>query len=153
MPADYTIRRLSQGDIEAVRILDGRILEGDRSVTWDQITARYLDVAGLESLVLPPWGCHVAEFESEIVGFILAERQSPAYGLPEGGRIVAIAVHPDHRRNGVGARMVTALIDDCRTVGLEEVYSVLRDEDERDAEFLAACGFDESRVRLLSRDI
>jgi N-acetylglutamate synthase-like GNAT family acetyltransferase len=95
----------------------------------------------------------VAELDAEIIGFILAERQIPVYGLPEGGRIVAIAVHPDHRRNGVGARMVEALIDDCRAIGLEEVYSVLRAEDERDAEFLAACGFDESRVRLLSRDV
>ena len=153
MPDAYTIRRLSQRDVEAVRSLDGRILEGDRSATWDLLTTRYLDVADLESLILPPWGCHVSEVDDEIVGFILAERQVPVYGLPEGGRIVAIAVHPDHRRNGIGQRLVDALVEDCGAVGLKEVYCLLRTEDERDAAFLAACGFDESRVRLLSRDV
>ena len=153
MPGDIAVRRMQQGDADAVRSLDGQILEGDRSTTWDLLVARYLEVSDLETLILPPWGCHVAEREGEIIGFILAERQVPVYGLPVGARIVAIGVHPDCRRMGVGRQLVDALVEDCRALGIPEVYSVLRTEDVRDTAFLASCGFSESRVRLLSKDV
>ena len=153
MPDAIVIRRMQQGDADAVRTLDGQILEGDRSTTWDLLVARYLEVSDLETLILPPWGCHVAERDRKIVGFILAERQVPVYGLPVGARIVAIGVHPDCRRMGVGRQLVDALVEDCRALGIPEVYSVLRTEDVRDTAFLASCGFSESRVRLLSRDV
>ena len=156
MPEDMkeiNVRRMQQGDADAVRGLDGQILEGDRSTTWDLLVARYLEVSDLETLILPPWGCHVAEQDGEIAGFILAERQVPVYGLPVGARIVAIGVHPSYRRMGVGRRLVDALVEDCKALGIPEVYSVLRTEDVRDTAFLASCGFGESRVRLLSKDV
>jgi N-acetylglutamate synthase-like GNAT family acetyltransferase len=49
--------------------------------------------------------------------------------------------------------LVDALVEDCRALGIPEVYSVLRTEDVRDTAFLTSCGFGESRVRLLSRDV
>ena len=153
MAGDVAIRRMQQGDADAVRELDGQILEGDRSTTWDLLVQRYLEVSDLETLILPPWGCHVGEHDGEIVAFILAERQVPVYGLPAGARIVAMAVHPNMRRMGLGKQLVDALVEDCAALGIEEVYSVLRSEDERDAAFLASCGFSESRVRLLSKDV
>ena len=108
MAGDVTIRRMQQGDADAVRELDGQILEGDRSTTWDLLVERYLEVSDLETLILPPWGCHVGEHDGEIVAFILAERQVPVYGLPAGARIVAMAVHPNMRRMGLGKQLVDA---------------------------------------------
>ena len=147
------IRQLRQDDADAVRELDGLILGPDRSSTWDQYVERFLRVADLDALVLPPWGCHVAESEGRLIGFILAEWQTTGYGLPTGARIVAIAVHPEDRSLGVGRRLVEALATECANSGVEQIFSVLRADDERDIRFLEACGFDSARVRVLGRSV
>lgn len=84
MSHDATIRRLRQDDADAVRELDRQILGPDRSRTWNQYVERFLAVSNLDSLILPPWGAHVAEVGQRVVGFIFAERQSRGYGLPPG---------------------------------------------------------------------
>ena len=151
MSQDATIRRLRHDDTDAVRELDRQILGPDRSRTWDQYVERFLAVSNLDSLILPPWGAHVAEADGHIVGFIFAERQSRGYGLPPGARIVAIAVHPDFRRIGIARRLVERLCDECRGEGIEELYSVLRAEDERDQAFLKSAGFDDATIKVFVR--
>ena len=153
MRAEIVIRQLRQDDAEAVRELDGQILGPDRSTTWDEYVERFLRVADLEALILPPWGCHVAEVEGSVVGFILAEWQTTGYGLPPGARIVSVAVHPDYRSRGVGRKLVEGLARECAASGLGQIFSVLRADDERDIRFLEACGFDAAGVRVLGRSV
>jgi N-acetylglutamate synthase-like GNAT family acetyltransferase len=49
--------------------------------------------------------------------------------------------------------LVEALARVCSESGVDQIFSVLLAEDERDAEFLASCGFDEAGVRVLSRRV
>lgn len=146
-----TIRRLRQDDADAVRELDKQILGQDRSQTWDQYVERFLAVSDLDSLILPPWGAHVADHDGRIVGFIFAERQSRGYGLPPGARLVALAVHPDFRRRGIARRLMDRLAEECRGEGIDELYSVLRSEDERDQAFLQSAGFDDASIKVFVR--
>jgi len=148
---EIVIRQLRQDDADAVRELDERILGPDRSATWDQYVERFLRVVDLDAMILPPWGCHVAEVAGRLIGFILAEWQTTGFGLPPGARIVAVAVHPEHRSLGVGRRLVEALATECAKSGVEQIFSVLLADDERDIRFLEACGFDAGGVRVLSR--
>jgi len=147
------IRQLRHDDHDAVRELDGRILGPDRSTTWDQYVGRFLDVADLETMILPPWGCHVAELEGRLIGFVLAEWQPSGYGLPPGARIVALAVHPEHRRQNIGRTLVERLVEECRQSGIDQIFSILRADDERDIRFLQRCGFDSAPTRVLSRTV
>ena len=147
-----TIRELVQGDAERVMELDREITGDDRSSTWDEYVGRLLSIIALDSLEYPPWGCFVAESEGEIVGFLMSERQSQAYGLPPGVRIVAIAVHPEYRRRQVGSELVRALCEKSRAEGIERVFSVLLSEDERDARFLERQGFETADFKVLSRE-
>ena len=151
MSQDATIRRLRHDDSDAVRTLDRQILGPDRSRTWDEYVERFLAVSNLDSLILPPWGAHVAEADGQIVGFIFAERQSRGYGLPPGARIVAIAVHPDFRRTGIAGRLMERLCEECRAEGIDELYSVLRAEDVRDQAFLRSTGFDDAEIKVFVR--
>ncbi len=151
MSQDTTIRRLRQDDADAVRELDKQILGQDRSHTWDQYVERFLAVSDLDSLILPPWGAHVADHDGRIVGFIFAERQSRGYGLPPGARIVAIAVHPDYRRGGIARRLMERLCEECRGEGIDELYAILRSEDERDQTFLRSSGFDDASIKVFVR--
>jgi N-acetylglutamate synthase-like GNAT family acetyltransferase len=147
------VRPLQASDAAAVRRLDRLILGRDRSGTWDAHVERFLDTADIEALPEPPFGSHVAEWQGEIVGFVLSEFQAGEYGLPRGAWIVAVAVAPEMRRTGVGKRLVEALLEQCRKQGVEDVYAVVRPGDGRVADFLAACGMEASKVTVLGRRV
>ena len=147
------IRPIRQTDSEAVRTLDSRIQGDDRSATWDTYVERLLSIIELDWLQYPPWGCFVAEGESGLVGFLLSERQTTAYGLPPGVRIVAMAVDPSKRRAGIGKRLVGALEDQARGEGIDQIYSVLLAEDDRDSSFLESAGFNASDLKVYSKRI
>ncbi len=150
------IRELQQGDADSVLSLDQEIRGPDRSLTWDQYVGRVLEIMALDSLEYAPWGCFVAvdaERDGEIVAFLMSERQSSTYGLPPGVRIVAMAVHPDYRRMGIGSRLVDALTEKAKTDKIESIFSVLLDEDERDAAFLARNGFSGAHFKVYTKEI
>ena len=150
------IRELRQGDAESVLLLDQEIRGPDRSLTWDQYVGRVLEVIALDSLEYAPWGCFVAvdeENDHDIVAFLMSERQSSTYGLPPGVRIVAMAVHPDYRRMGIGSRLVEALTNKAKADGIGTMFSVLLDEDERDAAFLARNGFSNAHFTVYTKEV
>lgn len=147
------IRPLSQSDSAAVRALDEEILGPDRSATWDTYLDRFLAVVEMDSLPFPPWGCFVAEENDQLIGFLFSERQSTVYGLPPGARIVAIAVHPDHRHQDVGTAMVNALIAQCENEGIQQIFAALIAADRRDAKFLRSLGFDGAAVRVFVKQL
>lgn len=152
--SEITVRRLRREDADAVRELDSLILGRDRSSTWAEYVDRFLAFSKLGTLALPWSGSQVAEMEdAAVVGFLLAERQSSGYGMPPGVRVVAIAVHPEYRNHGIGRKLVEALKTDCRRQGIKNVYSVLHEQDERDAEFLQACGFKPAPVKVFNVEL
>ena len=147
------VRQILQTDAEAVRILDSSIQGDDRSATWDTYVERLLSIIELDWLQYPPWGCFVAEDESGLVGFLLSERQTTAYGLPPGARIVAMAVDSSKRRAGIGKQLVDALEDQARSEGIDQIYSVLLAEDDRDSRFLESAGFNASDLKIYAKRI
>ncbi len=150
------IRELRQGDSEHVLKLDQRIRGEDRSVTWDRYVERLLSVVALDSLEYVPWGCFVAtdsDSDGRIVGFLMSERQSATYGLPPGVRIVAMAVDPEHRRQHIGTRLLETLGEKAKSEGVSSIFSVLLNEDERDAAFLGRCGFESGSFKVFSKEL
>jgi ribosomal protein S18 acetylase RimI-like enzyme len=143
-----TVRRLQREDADAVRELDATILGQDRSSTWAEYVERFLAFSRLGTQALPWSGSQVAEVNGGVAGFLLAERQSSGYGLPPGVRMVAIAVHPEFRRMGIGKRLVDGLRADAKRQGLKHIYSVLQDRDERDADFLTSSGFSPAPLKV-----
>ena len=147
----FEIRQIRQDDAAAVRALDASIQGDDRSATWDTYVERLLSIIELDWLQYPPWGCFVAEDESGLVGFLLSERQTTAYGLPPGARIVAMAVEPSKRRLGIGRQLVDALEAQARSEGIVQIYSVLLAEDERDSSFVEKWGFSASELKIYAK--
>lgn len=133
--------------------LDSSIQGADRSSTWDSYVERLLSIIELDWLQYPPWGCYVAENESGLVGFLLAERQKTAYGLPPGARIVAMAVESSLRRAGIGKMLVRALEWQARNEGIKQIYSVLLAEDDRDSRFLESAGFNASDLKVYAKKV
>ena len=150
---DVNVRQIRQTDSDAVRALDSSIQGTDRSFTWDLYVKRLLSIIELDWLQYPSWGCYVAETESGLVGFLLAERQTTAYGLPPGARIVAMAVEPTLRRAGIGKMLVQALERQARSEDIKQIYSVLLAEDERDSKFLESAGFNASDLKIYAKHV
>ena len=147
----FEIRQIRQDDASVVRVLDASIQGDDHSAIWNTYVERLLSIIELDWLQYPPWGCFVAEDESGLVGFLLSERQTTAYGLPPGARIVAMAVEPSKRRLGIGRQLVDALEAQARSEGIEQIYSVLLAEDERDSTFLKKSGFSASELKIYAK--
>lgn len=149
--AKITVRPMRSDDSDDVRALDRLILGDDRSSTWDAHVQRFMEAADYGALAHPPQGCFVARQSGELQGFILAERQAGEYGLPSGMWIVAVGVHPDARRHGIGRMLVERLQEQCEQQGVTEIYSVLRPEDDRDRDFLESCGLTASPITVLGK--
>lgn len=149
--ARITLRPMRSDDAEEVRELDRLILGEDRSSTWDSHVARFLEATDYGALAHPSQGCFVARQGGKLQGFIIAERQSGEYGLPSGMWIVAVGVHPDARRHGIGRMLVERLQRQCEEQSIGELYAVLRPEDDRDINFLRSCGLVESPITVLGK--
>ncbi|MFW6175020.1 MAG: N-acetyltransferase family protein [Chloroflexota bacterium] len=147
------IRPLRREDAYWVRRINEQILGTDRSETWDDYIERFLAMSKLETMTLPSWGSQVAVAGGRVVGFLLAERQSTGFGLPVGMRLVAIAVHPDFRGQGIGRQLVDAMKEHCKEHGIGQIYSVLQSSDERDIGFLSSCGFETAPVQVLRYEL
>ena len=150
---DINIRPITQTDADAVRLLDSSIQGADRSATWDTYVERLLSIIELDWLQYPPWGCFVAEDETGLIGFLLAERQTTDYGLTPGARIFAMAVQPTKRRLGIGKLLVNALEWQAHGEGIKQIYSVLLAEDDRDSKFLESAGFNASDLKIYAKRV
>lgn len=140
-------------DADEVRRLDQLILGDDRSSTWDQQVTRFIELSDYGALPHPSLGCFVALRNNVLAGFLLAEVQAGEYGLPRGMWVVAVGVHPDERRQGIGRMLVEQLQAQCAERGIDSIYAVLRPEDTRDMTFLASCGLSASPITVLGQHI
>lgn len=111
-----------------------------------------------DSLRRPPAGVHrllVAHQAGQVVGFVaIGPAQDPDAGQTT-GEIAALGVHPQHRRQGHGSRLVNAAVDLLREAGAEHVttWALARHEDAR--AFLAGAGLQPDgayRDRVVSPD-
>jgi N-acetylglutamate synthase-like GNAT family acetyltransferase len=64
-----------------------------------------------------------------------------------------MAVEPSKRRLGIGRQLVDALEAQARSGGIEQIYSVLLAEDERDSTFLEKSGFSASELKIYAKGL
>jgi len=64
-----------------------------------------------------------------------------------------MAVEPSKRRLGIGRQLVDAIEAQARSGGIEQIYSVLLAEDERDSTFLEKSGFSASELKIYAKGL
>ncbi len=82
----------------------------NRSPTWEQ---RKWAVS-VEVLRSSPENSFVAELDGSVIGFVSCT-VSPVLRI---GRIVDLAVEPDHRRKGIGSRLIERSLNNFRAKGM-----------------------------------
>ena len=110
---NINIRRAMISDAEPIHALCMSILHYD--FTLDQVKANVRRLIGQPTDLLL-----VAERGDEVVGFIHATNHDPVYAPPMKS-IVALAVKEEHRHQGLGRRMVSAVEDWARETGASGV--------------------------------
>ena len=148
-----SVRPMRPDDADDVHRLDHLILGDDRSITWDQNVTRFIEQSDYGALPHPSLGCFVALRNNLLVGFLLAEVRAGKYGLPNGMWIVAVGVHSEQRRHGIGSMLVEQLQAQCSERGITAIYAALESEDTRDMNFLKSCGLSPSPITVLGQRI
>ncbi len=127
------IRPMEHEDIQAVLAIDKSITGVRRAVTYpDLITGDLGKVLDLSV---------VAEVRGEVVGFILARHAVVGEPVGESGLIQILGVDPDHWRLGVGEKMMTFLMERCRSKRLSNVRILINERDSQLRDFFEHVGF------------
>lgn len=151
------VRPMREQDIEAIIALDSLITGAvgpDRAGFWRGLLSLHTPPEPGQEAPPAPHLCEVAESASlergGLAGFIIGDVQSWQFGIPRHGRIVAIGVHPDHRRDGLGSQLVEALLATFRKMGLPFVHCLAKPGDPL-GDFFRSVGFSGSGFDTLEK--
>jgi ribosomal protein S18 acetylase RimI-like enzyme len=130
--AELNIRSCSDGDVQAVLEL-WRLARSDHASTVD----RPEDVERL--LHGSPARLIVAEADGRLVGAVIAAWDGWR------GNIYRLAVHPGHRRRGIGAALTRAAEGYLLSCGVRRVTALVAFDDETAGAFWEAAGYPRDR--------
>ena len=121
-----------------------------------QMTEAHLgEVAELERLCFgEPWSENALRLllGDAAIGFVCMEADRvAAYGgmlfAPDEGQVTNVAVHPDFRRRGMGARIVEAFVEEAKRRELEQISLEVRVSNAAAIGLYQRFGFDAAGVR------
>jgi putative acetyltransferase len=138
--AKVSIRRMTRNDIHEVLSLDRIIADQGRDVI------KYEDMASANPGI-PPDLSFVAEIDGKIVGFSINRSTYLMVPLTEVCIIHAILVHPDYQGQGIGGKLIEALLNHCQTEGVGMVIRALIPRDNKQLQALfKRKGFQRSHI-------
>jgi ribosomal protein S18 acetylase RimI-like enzyme len=152
MAAEIQVRTLREEDVEAV-VRIARLVTGEENDGFFRGLLRaYLMGEGDLPGALSPSLCQVAVRGGNVIGFMIGDVQSWQFGIPRCGRILAVGVHPDHRRSGAGARLAETFFDTFRRLRVPFVQCAVRPGDAL-GKFFEGIGFERSDWITLTRNL
>ncbi|MFP4170011.1 MAG: N-acetyltransferase family protein [Methanomassiliicoccales archaeon] len=113
------IREVTKEDRETIRELEllcfKEYLEKSEASRWEEISQDLIDQLGVSSEntfdhYLEQGMSYVALEEGRMVGFLFAKIIHHVYDVPTAVWLENMGVHPEHRRRGVGYRLLEHLI-------------------------------------------
>jgi ribosomal protein S18 acetylase RimI-like enzyme len=128
------IRPLTIGDLDAIIEIDRKILGKARRDYWKkkiELPNTQYPLSGL-----------VAEFEGEVIGFIVGEVSGWEFGVPDTiGWISTIGVDPAYQHRGVARKLSQEFIKNLKAIGVSVVYTLVNWNDWDLLKFFHAMGF------------
>mgnify|MGYP001040348472 CR=1 FL=1 len=124
------IRRYKPGDMPQVREIESPSL---KFITPVSLLSRFYEII--------PEGFLVAEIHGNIAGYIIGNMQNETEG-----HILAIAVDPKHRKQGIGTALIKAICKMLKKQGANKVRVELKLYNTGAKEFYSNMGFEESNI-------
>jgi len=137
--AKVNIRRMIRSDIHEVLALD-RIIRGPGR---DVIS--YEDIAAADPGT-PPDLSFVAEVDGKIIGFSINRSMYLMVPLTEVCIIHAIFIHPDYQGQGIGRKLVQAVLYHCQTEGIGTVRALIPKDNKEVQDLFERQGFQRSHI-------
>jgi GNAT superfamily N-acetyltransferase len=114
------VRGVRAGDLRAVAAIDLEVTGQPKPAYWAEIYRRYGSGRRRGRFFL------VAEAAGRIEGFVIGEVRDWEFGSPRCGWVFAISVRPGARLAGVGSRLLGAICDGFRRLGVAKVRTLLQ---------------------------
>ncbi len=129
---NVTIRKMTAEDVPVVAQLDLMSF----SLPWPEHSFRYEVTENRAA------HCFVAEAERRVVGMIVS------WLIVDEMHIATIAVHPDFRRRGIGARILTEALKEAQAAGAQRAFLEVRAGNEAAQAMYRSFGFAVTGRRL-----
>jgi GNAT superfamily N-acetyltransferase len=117
--AGVKVRNVQPADLDAVIAIDADITRLRKPDYWAEIHRRYGSGRRQQRFFL------VAEAGGELAGFVIGEVRDWEFGSPRCGWVFAISVRPGARLAGVGSRLLEAICEGFRGLGVTKVRTLL----------------------------
>ena len=144
MAVQPRIRSLTLKDVD-------RILEIDAAVTKTPVKEGDND---LWRLIAETTTCFGAEVDGKLMGFVLADIRPWEFGRrAHVGWIIALGVHPESQRHGLGRMLGERVLEQFQRLGVTRIQTIVEPETAQLAPYFKALGFEESPAKLLVRDL
>ena len=91
-----------------------------------------------------PKGFYIAEIERTIVGYavLLTERAWKHWSKNRTAHLLNLAVHPMHRRQGIGTLLMKRILNDLKTLKISEIYLEVRASNSKAIALYSKLGFE-----------
>lgn len=143
-----TIRSMRADDFDAVVAIDTKVLGAPRQEYYRQKFEKMFRSNDFVPASL------VAEQGGVVVGFVMGEVYIGEYGInQDGATLDTIGVDPDCRRSGIGGELIRALFDHLKSLGVQRVQTLVKQDDKRLSQFFRANRFLPSQTINLERDL
>jgi GNAT superfamily N-acetyltransferase len=113
--ATVLLRDGREADLPAVIALDAAVTGLEKERYWRELYSR----RGPELPFL------VAEIDDRIAGFAIGEVRAWEFGSPPCGWVFALTVDPALRLDGIGSRLMDAIAERFRAVGVKKMRTML----------------------------
>jgi GNAT superfamily N-acetyltransferase len=115
-----TVRPVRRGDLDQVTALDAAVTGVEKRDYWERIHRRYGTAAKGEHR----WFL-VAMTGAQVVGFVIGEVRDWEFGSPPCGWVFAMTVDPKARQAGIATRLLAAISDALRAIGVNKLRTLL----------------------------
>ena len=113
------VRPAQPGDLDRVIAIDARVTGVEKTDYWYEVFHRYGARGGRQRFFF------VADLDGVVEGFVIGEVRDWEFGEPPCGWVFGIAVRPEARLAGVGARLLEAVQAAFRAAGVGKVRTLV----------------------------
>ena len=139
------IRRLKKEDAEAIQRIDSTITK-----MADQQDFKRM----VEELAVSPGNMsYVAEYDGEIVGYMISYLVIRGFGIQKSAWIAAVGVEPRYMGQGIGKALANEIFNYYSKKGIHNIYTSVRWDSTDMLQFLKTLGFDRSEFINLRKKI
>jgi ribosomal protein S18 acetylase RimI-like enzyme len=133
-PAAVRVRNVQVGDLDEVAAIDLEVTRLPKPGYWAEIYQRYGTGRRQQRFFL------VAEAAGRIEGFVIGEVRDWEFGSPRCGWVFAINVRPRSRLAGIGSRLLEAICEGFRRMGVAKVRTLLQRDNQLILSFFRSQG-------------